>query len=209
MNLNQKIDLVITKLDNIEKRLDDFDQKYAKLNDRVDALEKKVESKFDEFDQILNQQSESSNSNLQARIVVLEDFIQNIEKAKVMQESYDKRLNILIHGIRENSNNAWEKREETIAKFKNFLKNGLKMDDTEDVEYVDIHRLPQHPVKKNGKTVDRPIIVKLLTTHDKKLIFEAVRNLKAYNTKLKREDETSPSVYVTEHLSWIATICVC
>ena len=131
---------------------------------------------------------------------MLEDFIQNIEKAKVMQESYDKRLNILIHGIRENSNNAWEKREETIAKFKNFLKNGLKMDDTEDVEYVYIYRLPQHPVKKNGKTVDRPIIVKLLTTHDKKLIFEAVRNLKAYNTKLKREDETSPSVYVTEHL---------
>ena len=126
MNLNQKIDLVITKLDNIEKRLDDFDLKYAKLNNRVDALEKKVESKFEEFDQILNQQSETSNSNLQARIVVLEDFIQNIEKAKVMQKSYDKRLNILIHGIRENSNNAWEKTGRNYSKVKKLLEKWSK-----------------------------------------------------------------------------------
>ena len=43
-----------------------------------------------------------------------------------MKESYDKRLNILFHGIQDN-NNVWEKREKTIEKFQNFLKNGLKL----------------------------------------------------------------------------------
>jgi len=29
-----------------------------------------------------------------------------------------------------------------------FLEKGLKISDPDDVEFVDIHRLPQHPVKK-------------------------------------------------------------
>ena len=79
-----------------------------------------------------------------------------------MQESYDKRINILNYGIKEDDDNVWEKRERTREKFQDFPVNGLKINDPEDVELVDLHRLPQHPVKVGGTSVDRPIIVKLL-----------------------------------------------
>ena len=81
-----------------------------------------------------------------------------------MKESYDKRLNILIHGIQENNNNVWEKTEKTIEKF--ILKNDLKINPNK-IMLSDIHRLPQQPITKNGRPVHRPIIVKLLTIHDK------------------------------------------
>ena len=75
-----------------------------------------------------------------------------------MQESYDKRLNILINGVTEDSDCAWEKKEKkTLEKFQDFSKNGLKIRDPMDIEYVDIHRLPQYPVQKHGRSVHRPI----------------------------------------------------
>ena len=40
-----------------------------------------------------------------------------------MLESYDERLNILIHGIKEDGNNAWEKQEKTIEKFIEFCRH--------------------------------------------------------------------------------------
>jgi len=69
-----------------------------------------------------------------------------------MQEAYNNRLNILIHGIKEDGDNIWEKRDKTIEKFQDFLIQGLKIEYPDDVEFFDIHRLPQHPVKKDGKT---------------------------------------------------------
>ena len=38
-----------------------------------------------------------------------------------MQESYSKRMNIVIHGITEDTSKAWESREETEAKFQKFV----------------------------------------------------------------------------------------
>ena len=90
----------------------------------------------------------------------------------------------------------WEKHETTVTKFQDFLKNGLKINDPDKIELVDIHRLPQHPAKKNG----RFIIVKLFTKNDKNLIFKFLKNLKFYNIARKVEDNTTPYIYVTEHL---------
>ena len=72
-----------------------------------------------------------------------------------MQESYDKRLNILIHGVKEDSVSPWEKHETTVTKFQDFLKNGLRIDDPDEIEFVDIHRLLQNPVKKKGRPMTR------------------------------------------------------
>ena len=88
------------------------------------------------------------------------------EKTAIMQESCNKGLNVLIYGIKEDEGNAWEKREATVQKFKTFLNDGLNIN-PDDIELVDIHRLPQYPIKKNGKTTHRPIIVKLVNTQIK------------------------------------------
>ena len=116
-----------------------------------------------------------------------------------MKESYDKRLNILIHGIQKDNNNVWEKREKTIEKFQDFLKNGLKINPNE-INLSDIHRLPQQPITKNGRPVHRPINVKLLTIHDKNLIFKSAKNLGQYNAMRKESRSTNLNIYITDHL---------
>ena len=103
---------------------------------------------------------------LNEKISTLEKFKLAYDKTTVMQESYAKRLNILVHGIKEDQH--WEKREETVTKFRNFLK--VKLDEPDDFEFVDIHILSQHPISTKGKAIDRPIIVKLLTMEDKSSI---------------------------------------
>ena len=132
-------------------------------------------------------------ASLKAQIEALDHFKENYEKKLVMQESYDKRLNILIHGVT-------EEKEKTLEKFQDFLKNGLKIEHPMDIEYVDIHRLPQYPIQKHGRTVHRPVIVKLLTMNDKNVIFENVKHLKNFNRERQLGNESNPYVYVTEHL---------
>ena len=92
------------------------------------------------------------------------------------------------------------KKRRNCYKFQNILKDGLKIDEPDVIEFVDIRRLPQHPISSKGKAINRPIIVKLLTLEDKNLIFKSTRNLKDFNGKRKRDDKTSPPIYVTEHL---------
>ena len=87
-----------------------------------------------------------------------------------------------------------------MDKFHDFLKYGSHIEDPDAVEVVDIHRLPQHPVQRFGRSVVRPIIVKLLTMQDKTLIFNSAKHLKTYNSERISEDATSPHIFITEHL---------
>ena len=204
MTLEDKLEEIIKRLDkidcnmkNIDGRISNIDKKLDNVSFRLDSLESEFETKCEEIDKLKISKAEAASiEELKERIVFLETFKLNYENAKVMQESYDKRLNILVHGFKEDSDNAWEKRDRTIEKFEQFLQNGLKIADPNDVEYVDI----QHPVKRNGKTVLRPIIVKLLTMSDKNEIFENAKNLKDYNNQLKEDNSNNPTVYITEHL---------
>ena len=109
-------------------------------------------------------------------------------------------LNSFLYLIKEDNDSPWEKHDTTVTKFQEFLKKGLKIDDPENIEFVDIHRLPQYPVRKNGRPFSRPIIVKLLTMHDKHLIFKSVKHLQSFNNAKKNKDQSVPYVYVTEHL---------
>jgi len=168
------LDKILERLDNIDDRINEVEKKLDGVNNRIDALEKKFDNRMEAMKSTIMQKADNKIiENLTKRINCLEEFKQNYENALVMQESYNKRLNILIHGIKEDSNNPWEKRDETTDKLKKFLVDGLKIDDPDEVEFVDIHCLPQHPVKKEGKTVHRPIIVKLLMRADKNIVFKS------------------------------------
>jgi len=57
--------------------------------------------------QIMQKVDNKMIENLTKRINGLEEFKQNYENAMTMQESYNKRLNILIHGIKEDIDNPW------------------------------------------------------------------------------------------------------
>ena len=78
----------------------------------MDLLEAEFASKYKEIDDTLNSKADevivSQHNN---KIKLLESFKSNYKKNILMKESYDKQLNVLIHGIQEDPNNVWEKRE--------------------------------------------------------------------------------------------------
>ena len=87
--------------------------------------------------------------------------------------------------------------EKTLEKFDNLLTSALKMD-SGDINVVDIHLLPQTPLRFQGKKVYRPIIVKLDSAMEKRLIFSKLQHLKSYN--ISRRMIHKPNIFVTDHL---------
>ena len=123
-----------------------------------------------------------------------------------MQECYNERLNLLMHGVAEKS---WETKDQTKIVLKIFLFNGLLLD-PEEIGVIDVHRLPQTTNPKSLYKA-RPIIVKLATAFDKHSIMRSLKHLRQYNDT---QDDDSPhsstpndyveprkrNIYVTEHL---------
>ena len=114
-----------------------------------------------------------------------------------IKELYDKRFNIIIHGLGENLTSPQEKHEKPVSNSHEFMTKGLKIVEPSSIHLVDIHQMLQSPVYKNGKKVNRPIIIKLINAADKRLIFNNLKFLKSYNALL-RERNLNP-VYITEH----------
>ena len=84
-----------------------------------------------------------------------------------MLESYSKLLNTLVLGLED------ETKEQAKALFDHFLSEALEMT-LNSYKIVDIHRLPQHTIRKAGKPITQPIIVKLFTKFDKDKLFKNV-----------------------------------
>ena len=109
-----------------------------------------------------------------------------------MRDSYSKRLNILFHGAEETVGSN-ETKEQTKTAFEILLKDAFELE-SDAIEIVDVHRLLQYPIKKQGKFVVIPIIAKVLTTFDKDLIFKNISKLKEYN------ENRGSEIFVTDHL---------
>ena len=124
---------------------------------------------------------------------------QNAQEVKeVMQESYDKRLNVLLHGIEEDGDSMWKTRDVTLQKIQDFMQESLQIVDLTSTTFTDYHRLLQQPVYRNNCKVNRPIIVKLCNSNDKRLFFSKLKNLKQYNESRKTRDFKRH--YITDHL---------
>ena len=157
------------------------------------------------------EQSHSFTKNLETKadhadLNALDKRIQKIvtqqnaqEVKKVMQESYDKRLNVLLHGIEEDGDSVWETRDVTLQKIHDFMKEALQIVDLHNIHHLTgYHWLPQQPVYRNNCKVNRPIIVKLCNSNDKRLFFSKLKNLKQYNES--RKTRYLKPHYITDHL---------
>ena len=194
-SVDQKLDLLINSITKIEKKLDGFGERINKLEEIHKNQENRTEERF----QRLNDYFEGKVQILSNRILDAKTFKTDFKKAEVMRENYEKRMNILIHGIEEDTKSVWESNVETRLKFNNFISGALKLDPTA-IAIADIHRLPQRPKFKNGIKVTRPIIVKLVHTKDKNLIYQNLRELKSFNKEKKRSIVNARPVYITDHL---------
>ena len=93
--LDQKIERLLKAMEGISSTLDEIGLKFDKLENRINYLEHKVEQQYKE----IKQTTDNKIFGLTVRIKELENYKADTEKAALMQESYNKRLNILIHGI--------------------------------------------------------------------------------------------------------------
>ena len=119
---------------------------------------------------------------LRDRIARLEFEKREAKKLEWQREFYSKRLNLLIHGLDEVSSSAWKTKTQTLDIFNKFMTDRLGLD-PKSISLVDIHRLPQRPIFKQGSNITRPIVIKLATAMDKHTVMTKLKNLKAYNSK--------------------------
>ena len=106
----------------------------------------------------------------------------------------------MIYGLKEQDSSVWETRKKTEKTVREFFHNALNIKNSDNIKFADIHRMFKQPVLKNGKKIQRPIIIKLTNLFDKQLIYKSLKNLKLYNKELNLKPRLSGYIYVTDHL---------
>ena len=161
-SVNAKLDEVLKGIGEINKRMDKLDQRLDNLETRVNNIEHTFNERIVNVEtQMTNKIDASIMAEFEKRIAILEYKEENRQAEVVMKESYEKRLNILIHGFEEDRNSAWVTRQETLKIIHQFMREGLKIENPSRFVFADYHRLPQRPLYKNRQKVDRPVIIKL------------------------------------------------
>jgi len=119
MSTDRKFDVIIKRLNSIEnnikkinERINEVDKKLHSASARLDTHETKFETKCQEIESLQTLKVDVGTKNkLKERLAYLKNSHANHEKAKIMQESYDKRLNSLIHGVKDDGDNVWKKKK--------------------------------------------------------------------------------------------------
>ena len=127
MSLKEKIEPVLTKLDELEDKIDGFNERLTTLENTYDDVKIKASIKADS----------AALDNLREKVRQFELFQIELKKKNVlMQETYSKHLNVLTHSVQTNMNNYWKTRDVTMKKFENFSKN------PDEIEIADAYGLP-------------------------------------------------------------------
>ena len=82
---------------------------------------------------------------------------------------------------------------------KKFLKDGLQIENPDQISIIGVHRLSQYLLFKYKVKINRPIIFKLAGKNDKQMIMHSLKNLRQYNETRLEENFKAGKVYVTEH----------
>ena len=133
--------------------VDDINAKFDRIDQKLLQLEEKVEKRQDFLtEEVDNKASGDELNQLKVKIQDLERKLELTEETKTKEQAskdvYSKRLNILAYGLSDSSN-AWETNEETLNVVNKFMAEGLCLD-ASSIKIIDIHRLPQRPIFKNG-----------------------------------------------------------
>ena len=146
MSVEAKLDQILVCLETLTKRLDAIDAKYETVNARINEVEEKFDRKLNEIEhQVKDKVGRNEFNHLENQF---KKQIESVYEENLMKETYDKRLNLLIHGLEESETNAWETKDQTTKIFHDFLTKGLQIDPT-SMNIIDIHRLPQRPIFVN------------------------------------------------------------
>jgi len=122
--LTRKITNLESKFSTFEGQLKSIDDKYSEkcsnLEAEISALElniTKIGSLATEIEINISSKIEDIDDKVMVNATLLQK-IANLEKENIMRESYDKCLNLLVHGLKETEN---ETKQQTKTTFENFL----------------------------------------------------------------------------------------
>ena len=168
--IEAKLDQIIEKLDGLTARVDRIEKSVtgvqrqvievdAKLSKRCEALELSLQKKAETagFLELKIQVEDLAKQRVEEREVMikqqqmitqltnqLQGYKQTTERENLSREAYSKRFNLLVHGLEEDQTNPWKNRTVTENLLKKFFIQGLKLENPEQINIVDLHRLPQY-----------------------------------------------------------------
>ena len=140
----EKLDLILSTLHSFSVRLESLKKKIDDYQNRLDNVELKINQNN------LELEKKGDKDNFEEVINELREQVKQLKIDAVMKDSYSKRLNVLVHGLKEapakaGEENLGESRADTLMIFRRFLSEGLQIVEPSSISLVDIHRLPQRP----------------------------------------------------------------
>ena len=122
-----------SEVDELKSTLDEFEEKIDKIAEKkadVSELEE-LKKRCDEQEQKIAKLTENC-----------QNYFEAIKREQLIGDAYNKRFNLLVHGLEENPDNNWETCAQTNSIFRNFLNEALQLEKANDLKLVDLHILP-------------------------------------------------------------------
>ena len=173
-NLGPKIELILTRLGDIDKKLEQINSSVSNLERKLDKLENKVQKMegdhlktrwtVDDLEngvkEINEQVNEVKAAGEKAQEVCNEKY-KALEDKLLYAEVYSRRENLRFYGI-----NEYGDVEDTLKELEVFLENRWKVN-RGDIEFQRVHRVG----KINEDGTPRPILARFFRYSDREFIF--------------------------------------
>ena len=182
-DLGPKVDLILTRLSNIDEKLEQINSCVSNLENKLDKLDSRVKRLEDDrsktTDKIMELEAGVTELNTQVNELKTaneETKKECMEKCKLLEdkllyaEVYSRRENLRFYGIEEVG-----EQEAALEVFQTFLKRELKINSDEIAE-IEVQRVQRVGKPKEGSP--RPIIVRFLRFGDREFIFSNSKLLK-------------------------------
>ena len=190
-----KIELVLEKLDKMEKKLANLESYVKVVDGKVNRLQEKVE-RFESFSKeaasslkVLDEGMSFANSEIEnkkekmkhwekslqdktARVErKLQGEIETLRDEKLYMEVYQRRENLRFYGIRDASGSTEENVKEVLV---GFMQNELDISEADTIEFQRIHRIGR---LNPSQDKPRPIIARFLRYSDRELVMSRAKKL--------------------------------
>ena len=179
--INDRLDKVITGIDNVNKQYSTFNDKINDLEDRIDANESTTEESCAEIKRLSNKLGflESKFENLKSDLDSTQKENVKLRKQVNDLEDRNKRNNLIFSGIPQDKHETWQQSEDKVVKV---MRDHMKLN-TGAIEIERAHRISNGPTQNGAK----PIIVKFVNYKDKEKVLSSANKLKGSNIYVNQD----------------------
>ena len=207
LTMEQKIDKLLDFNLHITKAVKKIDND---MQDMRNSLSTKIDAVKEEVDAVKETAETNKNdiSKMKSRLNELETYVKHAKIRDLNQAVHGRRYDLIAYRLADP--NTWETAGKSIEIVRQFLHDLNNADpdenntwDPNSVVIKEAHRLPQNPLQlvKNAsgeeieRTWPRPMIFRLVSMLDKRIILSKCKNLKIINQGKNKNNH----IYVDDH----------